>query len=170
MIPNISAIFATDLANGLGCQGKLPWPKISRDFQNFKHITNNSVIIMGRATWDSMGGKPLHNRFNVIITSNPIIGSSDTIFINGTVESMIDEIASIVTLPHWFVIGGAQVLKDWFPYVNSVYHTRIQGTWQADVTFDTEPYFKDFRPIMIANDTDEKSNIKFTITKYIKNR
>ena len=63
----IHLIWAQDENGGIGVNGKLPW-HISEDLRNFKSITNDSIIIMGRKTWDSLPFKPLPNRFNIILT------------------------------------------------------------------------------------------------------
>ena len=55
----IHLIWAQDNNGGIGLNGKLPW-HISEDLKNFKKITSNSTIIMGRKTWESLPIKPLH--------------------------------------------------------------------------------------------------------------
>ena len=48
---NIHIIWAQDNNGGIGKDNKLPW-HISEDLINFKKITSNNTIIMGRKTWD----------------------------------------------------------------------------------------------------------------------
>mgnify|MGYP001345528933 CR=1 FL=1 len=45
----VHLIWAQDDNGGIGINGKLPW-HISSDLKNFKKITLNSTIIMGRKT------------------------------------------------------------------------------------------------------------------------
>ena len=45
----IHLIWAQDENGGIGVSGKLPW-HITEDLKNFKKITLNSTIIMGRKT------------------------------------------------------------------------------------------------------------------------
>jgi dihydrofolate reductase/thymidylate synthase len=64
---------------GIGKDGKLPW-HIPEDMTHFKTITtpsdqsgaNNSVVIMGRKTWDSIPDKfkPLSNRINIVLSND----------------------------------------------------------------------------------------------------
>ena len=66
---DIHLIWAQDENGGIGQNGKLPW-HISEDLKNFKSLTLNSTIIMGRKTWDSLPIKPLPNRKNIILSRN----------------------------------------------------------------------------------------------------
>ena len=50
----------------IGKQGGIPW-KIKEDLSFFKEKTLNSPIIMGRATYNSIG-RPLPNRLNIVMT------------------------------------------------------------------------------------------------------
>ena len=50
---DIHLIWAQDENGGIGKNGKLPW-HVSEDLINFKSITSNNPIIMGRKTWDSL--------------------------------------------------------------------------------------------------------------------
>ena len=63
----VHLIWSQDSNGGIGKDGKLPW-HISEDLQNFKKITSNSTIIMGRKTWDSLPFKPLSNRRNIVLS------------------------------------------------------------------------------------------------------
>ena len=50
----------------IGIDNKLPW-HISEDLKNFKKVTLNHSVIMGRKTFESIG-KPLIERRNIVIT------------------------------------------------------------------------------------------------------
>ena len=64
----VSLIACVNSINALGKDGDLLY-KISGDLRNFKLITKNSVVIMGRKTWESLPVKPLPNRINIVISS-----------------------------------------------------------------------------------------------------
>ena len=49
----IHLIWAQEHDGGIGKNGQLPW-HIPEDLKNFKKITLNSTIVMGRKTWDSL--------------------------------------------------------------------------------------------------------------------
>ena len=64
-------IWAQDQNGGIGKDRKLPW-HIPEDLKNFKKLTFNSTIVMGRKTWASLSIKPLPGRRNVVLSSNSI--------------------------------------------------------------------------------------------------
>ena len=56
----IVLIAAVDINLAIGKDGTIPWD-IKEDLKFFKERTENTAIIMGRATYDSIG-RPLPNR------------------------------------------------------------------------------------------------------------
>ena len=78
----IKAILACDDEWGIGKNGDLPWPHNPADLRWFKNNTLNSVVVMGKSTWDSLPRKPLPNRENLIVTtSKQEFGNDDYEFI-----------------------------------------------------------------------------------------
>ena len=63
----ISIIVARSKNNVIGNNNLLPW-RLPSDLKNFRRLTQNSVVIMGRKTYESIG-KPLPNRLNVVVSS-----------------------------------------------------------------------------------------------------
>ena len=63
----IHLIWAQDKNGGIGYKGQLPW-HIPEDLQNFKKLTLNSTILMGRKTWESLPIKPLPRRRSIVLT------------------------------------------------------------------------------------------------------
>ena len=63
----IHLIWAQDENGGIGKEGKLPW-HISEDLKNFKKLTLNSTILMGRKTWESLPIRPLPKRRNIVLS------------------------------------------------------------------------------------------------------
>ena len=57
------------LNRAIGYQGNLPW-HLPEDFRWFKRLTLGSFVLMGRKTFDSLGG-PLSNRTNIVLTRAP---------------------------------------------------------------------------------------------------
>ena len=65
----IILIAAVDQNLAIGKDGGIPWD-IKEDLKFFREKTQNSAIIMGRATFDSIG-RPLPNRKNIVMTRSP---------------------------------------------------------------------------------------------------
>ena len=53
----------------IGVAGGIPW-RIPEDFAHFKRVTLGHTLVMGRATYDSIG-RPLPGRTTVVLTRDP---------------------------------------------------------------------------------------------------
>ena len=119
----ISAIVAVDENWGIGFNGEL-LEKIPEDMKHFKELTTNSIVVMGRKTWDSLPIKPLPNRLNIVISRSPkeVLGDlSIRIDLN---EAKI-RLAMADSNESWFIIGGGQIYKELLPLCDRVYVTKI---------------------------------------------
>ena len=67
---HFKAIAAMSLNRVIGAGNKIPW-HLPEDFKWFKQMTSGHVVIMGRKTFESLGGKPLPNRINIVLSSSP---------------------------------------------------------------------------------------------------
>ena len=130
----IIAIVSVDEKYGIGKDGKL-LVSHSEDMNFFKTMTTGNIVVMGRKTWDSLPKKPLSNRFNIVITSSPIINPDPTAFLR------LDEF--IKWLPKLkegkqdiYIIGGASIYKQLLPYCDKIYMTMSPKVYEtADVFF-----------------------------------
>ena len=62
----LGMIWAQDRTGLLGAQGEMLW-RVPADFTHFKAATMGCGLVMGRTTWDSLGGA-LPGRRNVVLT------------------------------------------------------------------------------------------------------
>ena len=104
----IHLIWAQDKNGGIGEDGKLPW-HVSEDLKNFKQLTLNSTIIMGRKTWDSLPIRPLPKRENIILSSKK---QSSGITYHSLKECLKDLKKS--NKDKVFIIGGRSIYKLFF--------------------------------------------------------
>ena len=65
---NFSLIVAVAENGVIGNNGSMPW-NLPSDLSNFKELTMNKPMIMGRKTWDSIG-RPLPGRDNIVVTTH----------------------------------------------------------------------------------------------------
>lgn len=112
----LKLIVATSSNDVIGIDGTLPW-SCKADLQYFKEKTSNSVVIMGRTTWESLPKRPLPNRINVIVTSNttPIPGAH----VCNSLENAVKQ------FPDAWIIGGASIYKQCISLVDEIYKTII---------------------------------------------
>jgi len=115
----VHLIWAQDKNGGIGKDGNLPW-HVSEDLKNFKNITLNSTIIMGRKTWESLPVKPLPNRENIILSKTLNV---DVI----TYTSYEDCISKLQkrAISKVFVIGGRSMYKLFFNKADFLHITNI---------------------------------------------
>jgi len=123
-------IWAQDQNGGIGKDSQLPW-HLSEDLKNFKKITLNNSLVMGRKTWDSLPVKPLPKRENIIISSSKSIDGAHKIFNN--ISDCIKYVSSCSN--PIFIIGGAMIYKQFFKHSNRLHITIVKKTVENIDTF-----------------------------------
>ena len=116
---DIHLIWAQDSNGGIGKQGKLPW-HISEDLKNFKRLTLDSTIIMGRKTWDSLPIKPLPQRNSIVFSSSK---QQDAITVH-SYEACISYLKNN-DIQKVFIIGGRSIYKLFFNDADYLHITNI---------------------------------------------
>lgn len=124
----ISLIVAIDNNNVIGKDNKMPW-RLPLDLANFKKITNEHIVIMGRKTFESMG-KPLPGRTNWIITRD-----KDYRVEGCRMFYSIDEVISNINDEEVFIIGGEKIYSEFFPLADKLYVTLIDENFIGDTFF-----------------------------------
>lgn len=124
----VSMMMAMDRNKLIGRDNDLPW-KISSDLQYFKRITMGKPLVMGRATFDSLG-RVLPGRPHVVITRNrnwqhegvDVVHSLDAAFAAAR-EYDGEEL---------MIIGGASICEEAMPSVGRLYLTVIDHEFEGD--------------------------------------
>jgi dihydrofolate reductase len=160
----ISIIASIGKNNELGIDGNLLW-HLSDDLKNFKKVTTDHTIVMGKKTFESIG-RPLPNRNNIILTR-------DTNYkIDGCVvaHSMDDVLNLIKSEKETFIIGGGEIYKLFFPIAEKLYLTEVDASLKAD-TFFPEFNKNDWKlESSFFHPKDEKHDYSFSINVYDKNK
>jgi dihydrofolate reductase len=98
-------IWAQSLDGVIGLGGTIPW-KYSGDLRRFKRVTMGTTIVMGRATFASMGRRPLPGRRNVVVTRG-------TLEVPGVEAARsIDEALVLAGAADVWFIGGARIYEE----------------------------------------------------------
>ena len=123
----IALIVAYDLNGTIGRNGALPW-HLPDDLARFRELTLGHSVLMGRKTFESIGGR-LSGRFNFVLSRDPAFRPADV-----RVESSLDVLADETWASpgrDLFVIGGAEVYAAALPHVERAYitgvYTRVAG-------------------------------------------
>tara|TARA_B100001250_G_scaffold125453_1_gene106667 strand:- start:5239 stop:5727 length:489 start_codon:yes stop_codon:yes gene_type:complete len=125
----ISLIAALSNNSVIGVKGKIPW-ELKEDLTHFKETTLGSAIIMGRKTFESIG-KPLAERLNIVMTSNPkgLDGIQEVSSIENAIKVGLNFSENI------FVIGGQSIYETFLPISTKMYLTFIDIEVSGDTFF-----------------------------------
>ncbi|MDD7305282.1 MAG: dihydrofolate reductase [Peptoniphilaceae bacterium] len=155
-------ILAVDDNFAIGKNNKLLF-HIKKDLKHFKNTTLNSILIMGRKTYESMGGA-LSFRDNLILTRNKAYKADDA-----KVFTSKDEILAYVNNKpdkDAFVIGGGEIVKVFLDYCDEVILTKVmEKVDHADTflhNFDLDPDFE----IVEQSSLQEENGVKFKYVIY----
>lgn len=143
--------------SGIGYEGKLPW-HISTDMKYFKELTTarynlssssssiTNVVIMGRKTWDSMGGKPLANRLNIVLTRDSSRTFPEGVWSGSSLDVVLQRLEETALFGRVFVIGGSELYRESIvhPQCEAMFITYIKSAKgaqpiMADVFFPDIP-------------------------------
>ncbi|MCL2436351.1 MAG: dihydrofolate reductase [Lentimicrobiaceae bacterium] len=101
------------------------------DLKRFKEITSGYSVIMGDRTWESLPVKPLPKRRNIVITLD-----KNAVYHDCEVVHTLDDAVDLVKNEEKaFIIGGATIYKLFIDRVETLYLTRIDADFDADVFF-----------------------------------
>lgn len=148
----ISIIVAVADNQAIGKDNSLLW-HIPADLKRFKALTTNHTIIMGRKTWESLPVKPLPGRVNVVLTDN----KDEKIEGATCVYSLEEAIKIAKTQTEVFIMGGGMVYKEFMPYANRIYLTRVYATFDAD-TFFPEINMNEWNIVKTEHNDPDASN------------
>lgn len=121
-----------------GAKG-LPW-SIPEDLQHFNDLTRGHVVILGRRTYDIIGG-PLGGRTNIVLTRNPHFAAAPGVLVARSLDEAIATADAIAKDDEIMIIGGGQVFEQALPLADTLYLTVIHSEFAADVFFPPYPGF-----------------------------
>lgn len=158
-----SLIVAIGNNNVIGKDNKLIW-HISEDLKRFKEITLNKTILMGRKTFESLPGV-LPKRNHIVLTKNKSYSiDSDSVKIEHDINSILEKYKD--SEDEIFIIGGAEIYKEFLPYCKNLYITKVHSDFDGDAffpEFDTKNYEIEYSSPMLE---DSKSNLKYSFIDY----
>jgi len=130
----IAMIAAVDLDGAISKSGVIPW-RIPRDLKWFKYHTLENTVVMGRKTFESIGCA-LSGRTNIILSKNTSFEAAGCI-----VMRSVEEVLSIQKIQgNLFIIGGEQIYRQFMPYANMIFLTRIDNRFDGDKFFPKVNY------------------------------
>ncbi len=131
---SLSLIVAKAKNNVIGKDNQLIW-HLSDDLKRFKALTMGHPIIMGRKTFESLP-KVLPGRTHYVLTGNRNYKVPEGVLLFHDAK----ELLSALPEGENFLIGGARMYEELLPYVDTLYITEIEKSYEGDA------YFPDFDP------------------------
>lgn len=157
-------IVAVDKNWGIGRKNAL-LVHIPNDMKFFRNETMGKVIMMGRKTLESFPqGQPLSGRTNIVLTSDPNYSVKGAIVVH-SVEEAIEESAKHGD--EVYCIGGASVYKQFLPYCDTAYVTRIDHAYEADTFFPNLDEMPEWE-MTVESEEQTYFDIEYRFTTYEK--
>ncbi len=131
----IILIAAMSRARVIGADGDLPW-KLPGDLAHFRRRTLGKPLILGRKTFESLGGK-LPGR-EMIVLSREGINGSDGVWSVGSKSEALSlgyERAEVLGVREICVIGGGEVFGEFLVDADGLVLTWVEGKFRGDVFF-----------------------------------
>ena len=157
-------IVAVDKNWGIGRKNSL-LVHIPNDMKFFRNETMGKVIIMGRKTLESFPqGQPLSGRTNIVLTSDNDYTVKDAVVVHSVEEALKE---SEKYDREVYCIGGASVYKQFLPYCDTAFVTKIDHAYEADTFF---PNLDELKEWEMTGESEEQTyfDIEYRFTTYKK--
>lgn len=129
----MNLIVSVDKNWAIGVQNKL-LVRIPGDMKNFRRLTTDNVIVMGRKTLESFPqGQPLSNRVNIVLTKNKDYQVKGAVVVH-SLEELMEELKRYED-KQVYVVGGESIYRQLLPYCKRAVITKIDGAYEADTYF-----------------------------------
>jgi dihydrofolate reductase len=153
----VSAIAVVTKNRALGKDGGLLF-HVPGDLPRFKRVTSGHPVIMGRRTFESkeIMKRPLPGRMNVVVTRNGEYREEGVVVVKSLEEAIKKFRESGET--EIFVIGGAQIYREAWPFIDKLYLTVVEKDSEGDVFF---PEYSDFGKV-IFKEEHEVDGLKYS--------
>ena len=121
----------------IGKSNALLW-HIAEDMKYFRQTTTGSPVVMGWMTFQSIGGKPLPKRDNVVISIFPWPDKPEGVTEVASLEEAYQVLAH--ESGKVFVMGGGETYRQALPTADKLYITHVHTTIEDADTFFLRVY------------------------------
>ena len=128
----VSLIVAAGTNNAIGKDNQLLW-HLPKDLQFFKQTTWAMPVVMGRKTFESLGGKPLNGRVNIIITRQKDWTHQGVVVVHSLADALF--FAKESDYKEVFIAGGGEIYAQAMPKAHKIYMTRVDAVIDGDTFF-----------------------------------
>jgi dihydrofolate reductase len=174
-------IAAIDKDGGIGKDGYMPW-HYPEDLKLFMRLTMGHTVVMGRKTFEGMfdrGHAPLKGRQNIIVTSQAdeyrsrFAAEYSPSQLNFTTDL---NCADLELDDKVFYCGGAEIYRQSIEFIDIIYLTRFEESYDCDTFFPQSPeststeYIPYIPPHLTLSSVEQiPSDKSFTLQTYTRN-
>jgi dihydrofolate reductase len=158
----ITLIAAMDRNRTIGKGNAMPW-KLPAEMAFFKANTLGKTVLMGRKTFESLGGKPLPNRRNIVLTRQTDLDLPGSEIVHSVEEALrlIPEDEELM------IIGGSDIYAQFLPYANKILLTEVETEIIGGDAVFPEFNPKEWRRIVSdRKEPDERNAYAFTFVTH----
>jgi len=149
---------------GIGCGSRL-LVAIPSDLRRFRELTAGKVVVLGRKTLATFpGGRPLKNRVNVVLSSNPDFAAEGA----AVVRSREELFRTLREYPRedLCVIGGESIYRLLLDYCDAARVTKTYLKLQADRFFPNLDALPNWE-IRRTSELQEENGLQFQYIDYV---
>ena len=131
----LSLIVAMAANRVIGLEGGMPW-HLPGDLRFFKRTTMGHPVVMGRKTYQAIGGA-LPGRANIVVSRNKKLTAADADVVHDLAAALTKAkaLAEIEGSGEVFVIGGAEIYAQALDRADRIYMTEVEGDFPGDAFF-----------------------------------
>lgn len=144
----------------IGRAGGLPW-RLPDDLAHFREVTAGRPVLMGRRTWDSIGGRPLPGRRCLVLTRKAAAR-----FPGAEAVTSLDQALELAGEPELVVAGGAEVYALALPRADRLWVTLVHASPPGDTHFPAVDWPSFELVEERRHPADQRHEHAFTIRRY----
>lgn len=129
----VGMIWAQDRHRVLGAAGGMLW-RVPADFKHFRTMTLHCPVIMGRSSYEALGGA-LPDRQNIVLTRDESWNAPDAIRA-ASFEEAFDMVSGS---PYVWIIGGGNVYAQGMDYADELVISELD--YEADIPCGHNPVY-----------------------------
>lgn len=125
------------MIKGIVCVSAINWGigknngllfNIPADMKFFRETTKHNIVVMGKATYDSLPKRPLPGRVNVVLWDKATsLDCLDGCITFNAFEPLLNFVKILSKEYDVFICGGASVYKLFLPYYDEVLVTKVDA-------------------------------------------
>lgn len=112
----------------IGKDGTLPW-KLPADLNYLRQLTTGHTVVMGRATFDSIG-HALPNRRNIVLSHDASLAIPGALVLHS-----VGEVLALAKQEEVFILGGEGVYRQFLEFASRLYITEVESDVAGDTFF-----------------------------------